>query len=205
MTNSTSYPSLRQLSGAKPSSALDAATTALLVIDFQQEYFSGKLPIPDGLSALQQAKHLIAKADQTGMTVVHIQHVAPAGSGFFAADSPTVEFHPEILPKTNHLVIQKTMASSFVATRLQEELAARGIKAVLLAGLMTHNCISSTARDAKPHGYQIMVAADACATRSISAWDGSVVEHRDLHRACLTGLSDTFAEVRNTEDILRLF
>ena len=53
------HPSIRTLTGAQPTTRLDPATTALIAIDFQNEYFDGRMPIPDGLPALRQARRLI--------------------------------------------------------------------------------------------------------------------------------------------------
>ena len=57
---------IRQMTGASAPESLDPATTALLVIDFQKEYFDGRMPIPDGAKALANARRLIDKADASG-------------------------------------------------------------------------------------------------------------------------------------------
>ncbi|MGO4417152.1 cysteine hydrolase, partial [Cupriavidus sp. KB_39] len=57
------HPSIRAILGAQPIDHLEASTTALVIIDFQKEYFSGRLPIPDGRRALAQAQRLVAFAD----------------------------------------------------------------------------------------------------------------------------------------------
>ncbi|WP_455854114.1 isochorismatase family protein [Ensifer canadensis] len=61
------HPTIRTMAGATAPQSLDPAKTALLVIDFQNEYFSGRMPIPDGAKALSNAKRLIERADQDGM------------------------------------------------------------------------------------------------------------------------------------------
>ncbi|HYD95109.1 MAG TPA: cysteine hydrolase family protein [Noviherbaspirillum sp.] len=198
-------PTLRALSGTPATDSLRAKTTALLVIDFQLEYFEGgKLPIPDGRAALSNAKQLIAFADAHGMPVLHIEHVGPAGSALFAQDGATVAIHPDIRPAPHHAVVRKTTASSFASTDLHQRLQARDIKTLIIAGLMTHMCVSTAARDARPLGYQVLVAGDASATRAIDAWDGGVVGHAELHRAALTEVADSFAEVLTTEKITAL-
>lgn len=204
-----SHPSIRTLSGLRAVAHLEAASTALIVIDFQMEYFNGaapgKLPIPDGPKAMAQANRLIAFADAHDMPVIHIQHLGAAGSALFAAGSAFAEFHPDISPAPHHVVVQKTTASSFASTDLHQRLQAQGIKTLIVCGLMTHMCISTTTRDARPLGYQVIVAADACATRDIAAWDGrDVVAHADIHRATLTALSDNFADVLVTSRIVEL-
>lgn len=201
MTN----PTMRTIAGAPATISLRAQTTALLVIDFQLEYFEGgRMPIPDVHAAMARAKALIAFADMHGMPVFHIQHLGPAGGPLFARDGNTVAFHPEILPAAHHTVVQKTTASSFASTNLHQQLQERDIKTLIISGLMTHMCVSTTARDARPLGYQAIVAGDASATRTIDAWDGGVIGHAELHRAALTEVSDSFAEVLITEKITSL-
>ena len=201
MTN----PTMRTIAGAPATISLRAQTTALLVIDFQLEYFEGgRMPIPDVHAAMARAKALIAFADMHGMPVFHIQHLGPAGGPLFARDGNTVAFHPEILPAAHHTVVQKTTASSFASTNLHQQLQEGDIKTLIISGLMTHMCVSTTARDARPLGYQAIVAGDASATRTIDAWDGGVIGHAELHRAALTEVSDSFAEVLITEKITSL-
>lgn len=200
-----SSSTIRVLGGAPLVKALEACATALIVIDFQMEYFAGgRLFIPDGSRAMQNAKRLITLADAHGMPVLHVRHMGPAGGPLFARDRQCAAFHAEISPGAQHGVVQKTSASSFVGTDLHRQLQSKGIKTLIVCGLMTHNCVSSTVRDARPLGYQVLVAGDACATRDIEAWDGGVLSHSDLQRAALTALSDTFAEVLTTEQIATL-
>lgn len=200
-----SHPTMRAIAGLPSTTVLDAQSTALVVIDFQLEYFDGgRLPIPDGLRAMNKAKQLIAFADAHGVPVFHVQHLGPAGGPLFAKDGERVAFHPDIAPAPHHHVVQKTTTSSFASTDLHVQLRERKIRTLIISGLMTHMCVSTAARDAKPLGYQVLVAGDACATRDIDAWDGGVIGHAELHRAALTEVSDSFAEVLVTERILSL-
>jgi nicotinamidase-related amidase len=199
------HPTMRAIAGAPSATLLDASSTALIVIDFQLEYFDGgRLPIPNGAAAMAHARQLVAFADAHGMPVFHVQHIGPAGGPLFAQDGERVAFHPEIQPALHHHVVQKTTTSSFASTDLHTQLRERKIRMLIICGLMTHMCVSTTSRDAKPLGYQVLVAGDACATRDIDAWDGGTIGHAELHRAALTELSDSFAEVLTTERILSL-
>lgn len=198
------HPTLRKLGGATPAAALDAAATALLVIDFQNEYFSGALPIPGGMDALRNARRLIRFADDHNMPVFHIQHVAPGDSPLFAARGQSVRIHTELQPADAHTVLQKTTVSAFASTDLDARLKAAGIGTVLVCGLMTHACVAGAARDAVPLGYTVIVASDASATRDIEGIDGSEVSHESLHRAALISIEDTFGDVMTTDRIIGL-
>ena len=120
-------PTIRAMSGAVPIDRLDPASTALLVIDFQQEYFTGRLPIPDGQKALNKARELIAFADKARIPVYQIQHIAPAGSAVFALDGEGVKFHPQMLPRAGDTVLQKTTVSVFGSTELDRLLKEKGL------------------------------------------------------------------------------
>ncbi|MGB4812018.1 MAG: cysteine hydrolase family protein [Methylophilaceae bacterium] len=200
MTN----PTIRTLTGASKTLNIDANSTALLVIDFQNEYFSGKMPIPDGHAALHNAKRLIKMADASNMPVFHVQHVTPSGAPIFAEDRSTVAFHADIQPAANHAVVRKSSVSVFSTTDINAQLKAKGIKTLIVSGLMTHACVVGAARDAVPLGYDVIVVSDACATRDLDGADGKTVPHAVLHQASLASLADTFADVQITDAILAL-
>ena len=203
------HPTIRAMSGVGTLDHLDPKTTALIVIDFQKEYSTGKMPIPDGAKAAENAKKLIAFADQNKMPVFQVQHVTPAGSAVFAVDGDTVKFQPGMEPRANDILVKKDTVSVFSSANsfkpeLDKQLKAKGIKTVVIAGLMTHACVAGAARDAAPLGYNVVVASDASATRDITRANGDKVNKDDLHRAALAEVEDTFGYVMKTAEIERL-
>ncbi|WP_154375614.1 isochorismatase family protein [Pseudoduganella rivuli] len=198
---------IRTIAGIAPVVHADPAATALVLIDFQNEYYDGKLPLPDGLPAARNAARLLAWADRLGMPVFHVQHVGAANGALFAAGSHAAQIHPLLAPAPDHHVVTKDRVASFAGTDLHAQLQALGVHTLVVAGLMTHMCVSTAVREARSFGagsYRVLVAADACATRDIADWQGGVVAHADLHRATLTALHDNFADVRSTGAILEL-
>ena len=203
-THTNTHATIRAMSGATVVDHIDPAHTALLVIDFQQEYFAGRMPIPDGASAMRQAQHLLAWADQHQMAVVQVQHIAPEGSAVFALQGDTMGFVPEMAPRAQDLVVQKRNVSVFVGTDIDVQLRAKHIQCLVIAGLMTHACVAGAARDAAALGYQVIVASDACATRTIVRANGDVVDSAALHSAALAEIEDTFGDVLTTQQIMAL-
>ena len=198
------HPTIRAMSGIGTLDHLDPKTTALIVIDFQKEYSTGKMPIPDGAKAAENAKKLIAFADKNKMPVFQVQHVTPAGSAVFAVDGDTVKFQPGMEPRANDILVKKDTVSVFASSDIDKQLKARGIKTVVIAGLMTHACVAGAARDAAPLGYNVVVASDASATRDITRANGDKINKDDLHRAALAEVEDTFGYVMKTAEIERL-
>lgn len=198
------HPTIRAISGAEQIKQLPANKTALLVIDFQNEYFTGKMLIPDGAAALANTQQLIKFADSNKIPVYHVQHVAPVGSAVFAIDGETVKFHKDMQPRAKDVVLQKSTVSVFGSTDLNDQLKKAGIDTVIISGLMTHACVASAARDAAPLGYNVLVASDASATRAITRFNGQTVDKDSLHKSALAEVEDTFGDVMNTEQIIKL-
>ncbi|MDK1704139.1 cysteine hydrolase family protein [Serratia rubidaea] len=208
-TQPVNTKTIRAQSGAQPTTALSAGKTALIVIDIQNEYyagkgFRGKMVIPDGRAVLENSKKLVDFAHKHHMPVYFVRHVGAKGGPLFAEGSVYAEFHQELQPTAQDAVIAKATPSAFVATDLDAQLKKQGVTTLLVAGLMTHMCVSSTARDAVPLGYSVLIAGDATATRDLDDGVGGVVDHRVLQRAALAGVADVFAEIHSTQDILSL-
>jgi nicotinamidase-related amidase len=202
MTNT--QPTIRAMFGATPIQHLERGKTALLVIDFQNEYFTGRMPIPDGEAALANTRKLIDYADSNAIPVYHVQHVEAAGSPVFAMGGETVKFHPLMQPRSNDVVVQKDTVSVFASTDLDDRLKAANIDTLIVTGLMTHACVAAAAREAAPKGYKIVLAADATATRAITRYNGATIDKDSLHSAALTEIEDTFGDVLDTADIQKL-
>ncbi len=203
-TSANQQPTIRAMLGAKPTDRLDPKTTALVVIDFQNEYFTGRMPIPDGMKALENTQRLIKFADQQHIPVIHVQHIAPDGAAVFAKNGKTVDFHPLMKPRPQDQLVQKTTVSVFASTDLDARLKKAGIKTLIITGLMTHACVAGAARDAAPLGYDVVVASDASATRAITRADGRSVTKDELHNAALAEIEDTFGSVLTTSQIIAL-
>ena len=90
----------------------------------------------------------------------------------------------------------KRLPNAFAGTELHERLQQAGRNTLILAGFMTHMCISASARAALDLGYQTTVIGDATATRALPAHDGGAPISADaVHRTALAELADRFAAV----------
>lgn len=198
------HPTIRALAGATTPTEINPASTALLVIDFQNEYFTGRMPIPDGEAALKNAQRLISHADAARIPVFQIQHALPAGAPVFATDGETVGFHPQMQPRERDTVVRKDTVSVFAGTDIDRQLKERKIDTLIIAGLMTHCCIAGAARDAVPLGYNVIVASDASATREVQRENGKSIDKDALHLGALATIEDAFGDVLTTDEIVAI-
>jgi nicotinamidase-related amidase len=141
--------------------------TALLVIDVQNDYFAGgALPLWDAEATLDRLVQAMERARAAGMPVVLVQHLAADGAAF-RAGTPGAELHPRIRAAAPEApVVAKAFADSFHQTALEATLAGLGVNRLLVAGMMTQNCVTHTAISRAAEKYEVIILPDCCTTVS---------------------------------------
>ena len=157
---------------------------ALLVIDVQNEYFSGALPITHPAGHLEQILKAMDAAAGKVPTVVIQHHFPQPEMPFFQKGTPGWELHPEIKARPHVLLVEKTLPGSFTDTSLESWLRENGITTVTIAGYMTHMCCDTTARQAVHRGFTVEFLRDATGTLDLSNEAGEVTAE-ELHRSIL--------------------
>jgi len=176
----------------------------LLVIDVQNEYFTGKLPItyPAGslanvLSAMDAAR------EHEVVPVVVIQHASPQPDApVFRKGSKEWELHPEVATRSRDVLIHKSLPGSFTGTELEKWLRDRGVETVVIAGYMTQMCCDTTARQAMHLGFGVEFLSDATGTLAIKN-DAGEISDEELHRAILVTQQMRFSRVMKTSDWIK--
>ncbi|MDX6556393.1 MAG: hypothetical protein QOD86_2588 [Miltoncostaeaceae bacterium] len=182
--------------------ALDPATTALLMIDAQEEYFApgGPNELPAGAPALARAAELLGAAREAGAHVVHVRHIVdhPMAEEF-RAGSPEIEIRPEVAPVDAEPVVDKRAVSAFAATPLEQILREKGVETVIVAGFMTQTCCTATAHEAVGRRYRTLFASDATAAQNYGPHP-----HEEVHERALEQQRAIGSEVMPTESIAAL-
>ncbi|MFD7026983.1 isochorismatase family protein [Streptomyces sp. NPDC059917] len=198
VTTVTPSATLRTLSGLDPALPRLGATTTLIMIDFQQTYRTGVMELEGAEAALAAGARLLTAARAAGSPVVHVVNDGGAG-GPYDIRAEIGSISPEVAPRDGEPVVVKTVPNAFHATTLEETL--RGLDSgqdLVLAGFMTHMCVTFTAQGAFHLGYRPAVVAEATATRTLAAPDGTVVPAAALQSAALTTIGDLFGVVAAT-------
>jgi nicotinamidase-related amidase len=196
----TAPKTLLELAGADLSPPL-LADACLVLIDFQNEYRAGPLALPDADAAIATAARLLARARQSGAAIFHVAHKGRAG-GLFDREAARGAIVDSLAPLGSEPVVEKPLPNAFAGTDLETRIAAAGRKNVVLAGFMTHMCISSTARAALDLGLRTTIAADACATRDLPDGRGGAISAATIHDVALAELSDRFAIIARGEALV---
>jgi nicotinamidase-related amidase len=172
-----------------------ADRACLVVIDAQLEYLTGALPLAGVEAAAGEVRALLVLARRHAVPVFHVVHRGAPGGGLFDPDGPSYAIIPGLSPENAEPVIAKTLPNAFARTDLHARLLATGRPEIILAGFMTHMCVSTTARAALDLGIRATIVAAATATRALPDPSGGVLPAELVQRAALAALADRFAIV----------
>lgn len=174
--------------------------TALIIIDIQNEYFpGGKLALDRPEQAAENAAQLLNIFRHNKLPVVHIQHenMNPE-MDFMLAGSNGQKIYQRLKPLLDETCFCKHYPNAFWQTDLENHLNDLGIKNLVITGMMTHMCVSSTARAAMERGFNSTLIQDACATQSL-AFNGIEIPAETVHQTALAELG-LIAQVMTLEE-----
>ncbi|MCB0129726.1 MAG: cysteine hydrolase [Caldilineaceae bacterium] len=135
--------------------------------------------------------------------VIHIQHMSQR------PDSPLHPAHPGnaiknvVKPRPGEPLIQKQVNSAFIGTDLEQHLREQGCDTLIIVGLTTEHCVSTTTRMAGNLGFHVVLVADAPASFATVGHDGRRFTADEVHALSLATLNQEFATVVETERLLQ--
>jgi nicotinamidase-related amidase len=178
---------------------MPAAKTALLIIDVQRGIMNDpnlvrKKEIDQALDdTVARIAGLIERARMGSVPVIYVQHDGSRGHRLEPGSSGW-PLRSEIAPQAGELVIHKRACDAFFETTLEAELAASGIKRLVICGCMTQYCIDTAVRRAVSLGYDVVLAGDGHMTADTDALRfEQIIAH---HNAVLDGFDAGEYEVR---------
>ncbi|CUH63955.1 Streptothricin hydrolase [Thalassovita gelatinovora] len=178
--------------------------TALILVDIQNDYFaSGTWPVALMDKVAENSAKLLARARDTGMTVIHIRHETAPGAPFFQPGSEGAEIHDSVAPNIGETVVTKHRPNSFHQTGLLDMLRRDGIETLILCGAQSQMCIDATTRAAVDHGFKVVLPHDACGAKEATFGDVTVPPEM-VQAAFMAPLAMSYAKVATTTEVLLL-
>jgi nicotinamidase-related amidase len=174
------------------------SAAALILIDIQAGFDAAGWGARNNPDAERRAGALLAHWRAAGAPVVHVRHVSTEPDS--PLSGPGTAFKPEVAPRQDETVFEKSVNSAFIGTGLEDHLSRLGTGAVVICGLTTPHCVSTTARMAANLGFSVRLAHDACAAFASNAdtgWcpDLGAMSPQAIHETALSHLHGEFAEV----------
>lgn len=173
---------------------------ALILIDIQKafnniEYWGGQR---NNLNAEENASILLKLWRENSLPVFHIQHCSINPDALHHESNEGNEFKDIVKPIGNEPIIKKNVNSAFIGTNLKERLDNSKITKLVIVGLTTDHCVSTTTRMAGNFGYDTFIVSDATATFNKKGLDGQNYSAELIHETALASLNGEFATVVTT-------
>ena len=180
-----------------------AKNAVLLVVDVQQGFDRYNESLHRNNPALEaNLARLLEAWRGSGRPVVYVQHLSRLADSPLAPGQPGVEIKEAVRPGPGEAVVQKSVNSAFIGTTLEADLRAAGRNVLVVTGMQTNFCVSTTALMAGNLGFDTYVVSDATATFDNTGPDGRVWGAQLLHDVALADLHGEFATVLDTADVL---
>ncbi|MEJ7625748.1 MAG: cysteine hydrolase family protein [Ferruginibacter sp.] len=174
---------------------------ALILIDIQKgfdniEYWGGQR---NNLNAEENAGELLKLWRKNNLPVFHIMHCSSNPESLLHETNAGNEFKDLVKPANNEPVIKKNVNSAFINTNLKEQLDNEKITKLVIVGLTTDHCVSTTTRMAGNFGFDTFIVSDATATFNKKGLQGQIYSAELIHETALASLNNEFATVVTIE------
>jgi len=178
---------------------------ALILIDIQKgfqnvEYWGGQRNNPD---AELQASELLKTWRANNLPIFHVKHCSSIPTSPLHETNSGNQFNDLVCPAEGEPIIKKNVNSAFIETDLQAQLDSAKITTLVIAGLTTDHCVSTTVRMAGNLGYKTFLVANATATFNKKGIDGQNYPAELIHETALASLNGEFATIVTTDFIKR--
>jgi nicotinamidase-related amidase len=185
---------------------LDAAQViapALLIIDVQQGFDEPYWGARNNPQAEDNIARILAAWREAKRPIFHIRHNSRLPQSPLHPSNPGNAFKAVATPRDGEPVIGKDVNSAFIGTDLETRLRAANIEDVVIVGLTTPHCVSTTARMASNLGFKTTVVSDATAAHAGHGPDGAAIDAETMHYHALAALNGEFATIATTAEVLR--
>jgi nicotinamidase-related amidase len=177
-------------------------TTALLVVDMQKGFDDPSWGRRNNQDAETRVASLMQHWRTARAPVIHVHHCSRNPTGRFRPGTRGNEPVETAIPDAGEPVYRKWVNSAFIGTTLEIDLRQQGVESLVVVGLTTNHCISTTVRMAGNLGFNTFVVADATATFGRAGADGRVRLAEEVHNAALGDLHNEFAEVIDSRTLM---
>jgi nicotinamidase-related amidase len=176
--------------------------TPLLIVDVQKGFSDPHWGARNNPRAEDNIAGLLAAWRSARLPVIHVRHDSTSLTSPLHPSRPGNALRDDVAPMANERLIAKSANSAFIGTNLREHLEALGAKSLVIVGLTTPHCISTTVRMAGNFGFEVQVPEDATAAFELRGHDGARISPADVHYHALAALSGEFAAITATQPVL---
>jgi nicotinamidase-related amidase len=180
----------------------DPATIVLIPIDMQRAFDAPPWPRRWNQAVDANGQALLAAWRAAGAPIIHVRHDSVQPGSTLTPGLPGNAFRPGFEPLGDEPVVSKSVNAAFIGTDLDLRLRRLGATRIVLFGISTDMCVSTTTRVGANLGWDITLAEDACDCFDLPDPRGGTIKAEDVHAAHVATLGIEFCEVAKTADLV---
>lgn len=176
----------------------------LLIIDVQKGFDDPRWGRRNNPDAETNVSRLIQHWRKHSLPLVFFKHNSRNPDSPLFPGKEGNKIKEVALPKNDEVVMEKSVNSCFIGTKLDSWIRSRNIDTIFMAGLTAEHCVSTTARMSANMGYTTVVVPDATASFESRGINGEVISPEVVHQVSLATINGEFARLIRTYDVLSL-
>lgn len=177
---------------------------ALILVDIQkgfedENYWGGNRNNKD---AEVICGRILRKWRELNLPIFHIRHSSTNPNSKLHKQNAGFDFNENVLPQENEPIITKSVNSAFIGTNLKEQLDGLGITTLVIVGLTSNHCVSTTVRMSGNFGYETYLISDATATFDRIGVNDEKYDSEIIHLTTLANLNEEFATILDSKELM---
>lgn len=178
----------------------------LLLVDIQKAFLEKDYPgiIRNNPNAEYICGEILKRWREVELPVIHVRHSSTNQESKLHKSKPGFEFNDYVKPLEDEIVLTKKVNSAFIGTDLEKILKKNSISSVVVAGMTTNHCISTTVRMSGNLGFETYLVSDATACYNTKGFNGNIIDCETIYETSIANLTDEFATIIDSIYLLNI-
>ena len=176
---------------------------ALLLVDIQKAFLEKDYPgiIRNNEHAEFICGKILKKWRTLDLPIIHVRHSSTNPESKLHKSRPGFEFNDYVIPLETEIVLTKEVNSAFIGTNLENILIKSHIDTLVIVGMTTNHCISTTVRMSGNLGFDTYLISDSTACYNTKGINGEIIDCNTIYNSALASLQEEFATVIDSKEL----
>jgi nicotinamidase-related amidase len=176
---------------------------ALLLVDIQKAFLEKDYPglIRNNEHAEFICGKILKKWRTLDLPIIHVRHSSTNPESKLHKSRPGFEFNDYVTPLETEMVLTKEVNSAFIGTNLENILIKSHIDTLVIVGMTTNHCISTTVRMSGNLGFDTYLISDSTACYNTKGLNGEIIPCNTIYNSALASLQEEFATVIDSKEL----
>ena len=176
---------------------------ALLLVDIQKAFLEKDYPglIRNNENAEFICGKILKKWRTLDLPIIHVRHSSSNPESKLHKSRPGFEFNDYVTPLETEMVLTKEVNSAFIGTNLENILIKSHIDTLVIVGMTTNHCISTTVRMSGNLGFDTYLISDSTACYNTKGMNGEIIPCNTIYNSALASLQEEFATVIDSKEL----